>query len=856
MQFIKLNLSIIFSLILFSSFSSNVSFAQENSSNSFVGLEEIIVTAQKREQNINEVGMSIDVASGQQLENAGIKDMIDLGRLVSGFTANSNYYGTYTYTIRGVGFQDTALASNGAVSINIDEMPIPFSALTTGVVLDIERVEVLKGPQGTLFGQNTTGGAINYIANKPTDEFEAGIRLQYGSFNEIDITGFISGPISENLSYRLAAKSWTSDGDQKMYSGEEANGPDPIWVANGRSYTYDKEAGEKDFQNMRLSFAYEPADNFSALLTLSAWRDQSDSRRPQFISTFQKNPVRSPRAQLANYPRAPKDNRAADWGPCVNAAGGKPENITGNIDIEGNPENLNNRLLDNCKPAARDNEYFSATLRMDYDVSDSVTLTSQTSYNTLDREQLVEADGTIYQNYESIQTGDIEVLFQELRLSGNFSNDGTWVVGANYERTETYDKFIATYGFSTAVPVQVFTLNPLCCNGLFNDQETDTMSIFGSMEYPIMENLDLTLGIRYTDQERSYVSCGIDGGDGSWTNTGNEIQSLLQLLGGYDVVGGSTPIGGCGTASLTPPTFHAPQPGYAKELNEDNVSWKVGFTYDGIEDSLYWFTVTQGFKSGSSPMVASASEAQHVAVVQEELLAYELGTKLTLQDGRVQLNAAAFFYDYKDKQVLGAFEDLIFGSLGGLVNVPESEITGFEASLEWYPTNNFRVVGSLLHLDTEITGEFRSFDRFSAGINAGTKNFKGQELPAVPDLYANFDFEYTWQLNNGNTAFIGTNVSHRSDTKAFFYDQCNEPGVPCTSEVIETYQPGDTNLVINSRTLVDIRAGVEFQDWTVQVYGQNIFDKYYWNWASAPVDTIWRYTGLPRTYGIALSRNF
>ena len=120
MQFIKLNLSIIFSLILFSSFSSNASFAQENSGNSFVGLEEIIVTAQKREQNINEVGMSIDVASGQQLENAGVKDMIDLGRLVSGFTANSNYYGTYTYTIRGVGFQDTALAS-----VSYTHLPLP-----------------------------------------------------------------------------------------------------------------------------------------------------------------------------------------------------------------------------------------------------------------------------------------------------------------------------------------------------------------------------------------------------------------------------------------------------------------------------------------------------------------------------------------------------------------------------------------------------------------------------------------------------------------------------------------------------------------------------------------------------------
>ena len=141
------------------------------------------------------------------------------------------------------------------------------------------------------------------------------------------------------------------------------------------------------------------------------------------------------------------------------------------------------------------------------------------------------------------------------------------------------------------------------------------------------------------------------------------------------------------------------------------------------------------------------------------------------------------------------------------------------------------------------------FQSFRAQIdNSIERGWKREDII----IGTNFDFEYTWQLNNGNTAFIGTNVSHRSDTKAFFYDQCNEPGVPCTCEVIETYQPGDTNLVINSRTLVDIRAGVEFQDWTVQVYGQNIFDKYYWNWASAPVDTIWRYTGLPRTYGICL----
>ena len=152
------------------------------------------------------------------------------------------------YTLRGIGFQDTALASTNTVSLSLDEMPIPFAAMGSGVILDVQRVEALKGPQGTLFGQNSTGGAINFIANKPTRDFEAGVTASYARFNELDIEGFVSGPLSDTVSYRVALKSITSDGHQKSYTDGQGLGPDPIWVANGRSYEIDDEAGEKDVE--------------------------------------------------------------------------------------------------------------------------------------------------------------------------------------------------------------------------------------------------------------------------------------------------------------------------------------------------------------------------------------------------------------------------------------------------------------------------------------------------------------------------------------------------------------------------------------------------------------------------------
>ena len=157
-------------------------------------LEEIIVTAQKRGQNINSVGMSITAATGQQLEQEGITNVADLTRIEPSLQFSESLHGTPIYTIRGVGYYEQSLAASPTVSIYQDEVPYPFPVMSKGVLLDPERVEILKGPQGTLYGQNATGGAINFIAAKPTSTFTAGFDDTYGRFNDNVLSGLRERP--------------------------------------------------------------------------------------------------------------------------------------------------------------------------------------------------------------------------------------------------------------------------------------------------------------------------------------------------------------------------------------------------------------------------------------------------------------------------------------------------------------------------------------------------------------------------------------------------------------------------------------------------------------------------------------
>ena len=228
-------------------------------------LNEIVVTAQKREQSINSVPESITAATGDQLRLAGVTQVRDLTKVAPGFTYADSAAGTPIYTLRGIGFVDVSLAGRPTVSIYEDQAPIPFAIETRGADLDVDRVEVLKGPQGTLFGSNATGGAINFVAAKPTSTFKAGTDISYGRFNSVDASGFISGPVLDTLTARLAVQHIGSDDWQQ-------------------SYTTGDKTGGADFTNARLLLNWKPISRLSGELNINGWADNSKTQAAQLIA--------------------------------------------------------------------------------------------------------------------------------------------------------------------------------------------------------------------------------------------------------------------------------------------------------------------------------------------------------------------------------------------------------------------------------------------------------------------------------------------------------------------------------------------------------------------------------------------
>lgn len=753
----------------------------------------IVVTAQKREESINEVPMSITAASGAKLERLGIEDTSDLVKIASGLNFNTTAYGAPVYTIRGVGFQDTALASSPTVSVYVDEITRPFSIQASGAALDVQRVEVLKGPQGTLFGQNATGGAINYVTNKPTDFFEGRLQGSFSRFNEIDLEGVVSGPISSTTAYRFAARYINS-------------GP---WQ---RSYTRNAELGERDEFDARLSFQWEPSSAVRFLLAGTVRLDNSETQAPQLFRIVVQNPQTPLDPAYLNYPRAPRDNRAADWSSCINAS--PFEDPAG------------------CVPLRKDTEYYTISLRGDFDISESVTVSSLTSYQDFDRFEPLELDGTPFRNYESVQMGYLKTFYQELRLTGALGSGGNWIVGANYQYDDTVDTLLQSYSDSSSA--QIFGI-PLGPTQPLNEQEINTYAVFGNAEYPIGD-LTVHFGARYTTQTRNFRGCGQDGGDGSWSLISQAIQNFL--ITGNPFVNSSFPDpskgpginagpGGCGT--IGPDN----KPGYVTDsLDEDNISWRAGLKWDLAQDHLLYANISRGYKAGAFPTAATARSVQLIPAVQESLLAYEIGIKSGFADGRVQINAATFYYDYSDKQIRGFVLDPVFGPLAALVNVPKSHVFGVDASVDMTPVDGLTLSGGLAYIDSEIDGDFANFNYLGQ-----FQNFTGESFPHSPRWQGNANAEYRWQAFSGFDAYVGGNVTYRGSTNAGF------------GELPE--------LRIDSYSLLDLRAGIESDTWRLQVWGKNVTDTYHYTEVARLFgDSLVRFTGRPATYGVTVGYSF
>ncbi|MCW1383702.1 TonB-dependent receptor [Novosphingobium sp. KCTC 2891] len=724
---------------------------------------EIIVTAQKREEKLSNVGMSIAAATGDQLATLGVNEPADLSKIVSGFTFAQSPYNTPIYTLRGVGFYESTLSASPTVSVYVDEVPLPYPALTTAAGLDPQRVEVLKGPQGTLFGQNSTGGAINYIAAKPTADFRAGTSVSYARFNEVDANFYVSGPITDTLRGRIAVS--TSQGGAWQRN-----------ILNGETL------GDKNLVQGRILLDWTPTDRLKLALNLTGWKDNSDTQTPQLIARQLQTPGQpGGSTDIVNaQPLIPDGHaRLAAWGRTF--------------------------------PLTRDDSMLQGSLRADYELTDTLTVTSLTSYIRYRSLAGMDVDGMAIRNLDTEATGEIDSFFQELRLSGN-TPKLHWIVGANYQKDNTHDSLIYDAGQSSNVIGWNRDIN-------FSNQDMKTFAVFANADYQITDSLSVLAGVRYTNAKRDYNGCSL--GDAGLAAIYNYVAQV------FHPGAPSIDAGECVTLNVD----YSPAGLIYNKLNEDNVSWRVGLNYKVTPDALLYANVSRGFKAGSFPTLAASQTPQTLPVVQEDLIAYEGGFKAKLARG-VNVDGAVFYYDYTNKQVRGKIVDFLFGVEERLVNLPKSHVFGVELQATVQPVSGLRLTANGTYLETKI-------DRYSGLDSAGLpRNYRGTPFPASPKWQGFADAEYEFAVSAKANAFFGGNVTYNSATNNSL-DQ-------------------DARAAIKEFTTVDLRAGLRSADdaWTVMVFGRNVTNAYYWNNVYKANDTWVRYAAKPATYGIKLQYSY
>jgi len=751
------------------------------------GVPEIIVTAQKRAQSINDVGLTITALSSDALDKQGVKSMQDMARVVPGLNFADSGWGKPIFTLRGVGFSDNSLSNYPTTSVYVDEVPLPFAVMTAHANLDLERLEVLKGPQGTLFGQNSTGGAINYIAAKPTDTLAAGIDATVGRFGQGEANGFVSGPITDTLGVRVAGQYGYGNGWQK-------------------SYTRDDSIGKRNYLNGRLLTVWKPTDTLKIQLNLNGWRDRSDTLAPQMLGTspqFDFNGFSLVTPRYAAYPFAPETPRAADW----NAGFGRPKG---------------------------DRRQYQGALRADLDVTDGITLTSISSYTKFKTNQTIDLDGTDVEIYGYNIRGNIKSFNQELRLAGGEGSALHWVVGANYEKSRTFEDQFQFYHDSTVAVV-----------GFGETAAQDALShkrnyaFFASGDYEVVQGVTLKAGVRYTNSRQTMSECNHDTGDG----TTNAAVAFIYS-GFHPGVPFPAAIGDC--TPLDPVTFEPSR--FLDTLKEDNVSWRVGVDYKVDRDLLLYASVSKGYKAGGWPTTGALLLTSYSAVSQESLLDYEAGFKAQLADRRVSLNGAAFWYEYGNKQLLGRYLDSIFGPLPILTNVPKSRIRGAELELNATPIDGLQLSAGVTYLDAKVT-------KF-IGVNAGgaLSDFAGTAIPFTSKWQYVASVDYTVPTEGSFRPFVGATYSGRSSMTAI------------VGSAVGARTPGGfrsavplANLYdLPSYGMLDLRIGVEGadKDWRLFFWGRNVTNEYSATNVIIANDAIVRYAGQPATYGVTFSHKF
>lgn len=630
----------------------------------------ITVTAQQREQNLQDVPISLQVLSADNLETLAADDIGDIDVFIPGLEVSNGSPTQPRYRIRGISTSDFGVGTDPAVGIYVDGVYAARSGASLLAFNDVERIEVIKGPQGTLFGRNSAAGAVSVTTRKPSDEFEAQIGLRIGEFNKQRVEGLINLPISDTVALRV-------------------NG-----VFNQRDGIFDDAVTGED---------YKREDNW-AIKGALRWDLTPDTRAILSYTHDELDQDARPAIGIVDIPAAP----------------GQPP-VPVDTDTYLNPFNVDirNDVIGNSERRELDELVLSVT----HDLGD-ITLSSLTSYRTFDTNNREDEDGTnrldLYFDTNNVESN--ESLYQEFRAAGE-TGALNWIVGASYydERadqrsntftfTDTVNTTLGNVGAGTPfTDLEFGLLVPFNAPGtllghgwaedMINTGDFQAFAVFGDVIWKATDKLSLTAGIRYTKDEKSF----------SWLNgprVAPELDANLQALeqAGVLALAGASPAD-FGFDFIFDLSSLAGVPcdngvtiaeGVTCTLNDDwsDVSPRFVADYKVNDDVLLFASYAKGYKAGGFNSVEVGSRFDN-----EEVDNFEIGIKSTFPDAGVRFNASAFQYVYEDKQAIRLVADAAGSGVPQyLVETSDEEAFGLDLQLDWTPVENLFLFGNAQYID-------------------------------------------------------------------------------------------------------------------------------------------------------------
>ena len=716
-----------------------------------VFLEEIIVTAQKKSagESVQDVPISITAYSGEQVEATHAVNLTDIGLLTpnASLTEIPTFPGVANFVARGLGTVGASIPSSDP-SVGVVSDGVAFGTIY-GVVtdlFDLETIEILRGPQGTLFGRNVTGGAVVLRSTRPTDEFVGKVKLGYGSHDNKELSVLLAGPINDNWGAKIAVLAKDRDGywENRAIGGPRQGASESTIIRPAVSYTS---------ENFDATFIYENGSIDSDGLGAITFFQDGEERFDPYDSRFTL--------------QGDRGFSELDW---------EQFTLDANWDLWGGK------------------------------------LTSILGYRTLDQEFASDLDGTVERRFAFAGGTALEQDQSsfELRWSGNLTDNITFTTGIYlFEQEYTYAE-------------RRVLLDLLDRRGV-STIDHDTQGIFAQADIELSDQLTLTLGGRYTEENKD---------------------AAVGLIGDPNAVGNcATLVGGAPDGSLLgvenvdiPVSLSNCQAALNDSADFSNFTPKVGLNWRVSDDILGFASFTRGFRSGgynvrftdlsfATPNPAS----QPGPYLEEQIDAFELGIKSTFGGGRYRINASIFNNEIEDLQ------RTILNSAGAqeVTNAADATIRGFELDGVLGVTDNFAVQFGFGYTDAE----YDSFEGVEAvtGLAAGDIDFV-----LVPEITYSAAATYDFDLSPESSLSWRTSYSFVDDT---------------VGDDLNTVQQEDYFLIDTSLTYRN-DSGL-----AISLYGKNITDEVYYDFGTnfsggSPLDVRSFWLTPPRTYGLDVTYEF